>query len=179
MLNLPLLLFKCFIAVMTGHLPSIAFAQINFVDGSTSISSPAAQTMVFTTNSAEKMRLHSNGNIGIGTSTPATTLDIAGQLKGGFVTHSSLTSNWSAGNIQQTSVGPGTLAFTAGSMHDGANYTLILTTAGTFTLGTSGDITSWRCLPACGSNQITATGHTVLTIIKAGTTGYVSWIPGF
>lgn len=124
--------------------------------------------------------IHFNaGKVGIGTSSPSTTLDINGQVKGGFVSHSSLNTNWASGNIQTTSVAAGTLTFSSGSMFNGASYTLILTSAGTFTLDTTGDIATWRCLPTCGSNQITSSGHTILTILKAGTTGYVSWIAGF
>jgi hypothetical protein len=104
---------------------------------------------------------------------------INGQAKSGFLSHSSLNTNWNSGNIQMTSVAAGTLTFTSGSMFDGASYVLILTSAGTFTLSTAGDVTAWKCLPACTSNQIVATGHTVLTIIKAGTTGYLSWGAGF
>lgn len=106
-------------------------------------------------------------------------LEVNGQIKGGFLSHASLNTNWAAGNIQMTSVAAGTLTFTTGSMYDGASYVLILTSVGTFTLSTAGDITTWKCLPACPSNQITATDHTVLTILKAGTTGYLSWGAGY
>ncbi len=127
----------------------------------------------------ERLSVTTSGNVGIGTTAPQAKLDVNGQIKGAFVSHASLNTDWTAANIQQTSVAPGTLTFTAGSMFNGANYTLILTSAGTFTLGTNADITTWRCVPGCASNQISASGHTVLTIIKAGTTGYVSWVAGF
>lgn len=124
---------------------------------------------------------YSTANVGIGTNNPATTLDVNGQIKNGFLSHSSANTNWNSGNIQTTSVAaPATLTFTAGSMHDGASYILILTgTAGTMTLDATGDITTWRCQPACASNQITTSGHTIVSILKAGTTGYVSWTAGF
>jgi hypothetical protein len=106
-------------------------------------------------------------------------LNVGGQIKGGFLSHSSLNTDWSSGNIQTTSVAAGSLTFTSGTMCDGASYILILTATGTFTLPTTGDITSWKCNPVCTSNQIVANGHTVLTIIKAGTVGYLSWGAGY
>ncbi|MEZ0391636.1 MAG: beta strand repeat-containing protein [Pseudobdellovibrionaceae bacterium] len=137
--------------------------------------------LYFRTNNTTRMVISQDGSVGIGTSTPAANakLDVAGQIKSGYLSHSSLNTNWASGNIQSSSVAAGTLTFTSGSMYDGASYVLILTSAGTFTLSTAGDVTTWKCLPACASNQIVATGHTILTIIKAGTTGYVSWGAGY
>ena len=58
-------------------------------------------------------------------------------------------------------------------MINGAAYTLVLNNVGgggIYTLS-SADVTTWKCLPGCSSNQITAGGgkDTVLTILKAGT----------
>ncbi|MNJ92541.1 hypothetical protein D3C87_102140 [compost metagenome] len=104
-----------------------------------------------------------------------------GSFKGGFLAHSSLNTNFTQGNIQSTTAAAGTLTFTANSMSDGANYTLILKSTGDYYLSTttSSGITTWKCLPTCPGNKIVATGDTVVSIIKAGTTGYVSWLPGF
>ena len=91
---------------------------------------------------------------------------------------SSAAINWSAGNVQSTSVAAGTITFTTGSMINGAAYTLALTnaTGGTYTLSGT-DITTWKCNPACSSGQISVTAgyDAVLTIVKIGSTGYVSW----
>ena len=52
----------------------------------TSISSPAANTLTLGTNSVERVRIDSNGNIGIGIDNPGTKLDVRG-------------GNWSNGDI--------------------------------------------------------------------------------
>jgi hypothetical protein len=67
-------------------------------------------------------------------------------------------------------------------MINGASYTLVVSdaTGGTYALS-SADIATWKCIPACPSNQFHVTGgaDTVLSIFKAGTVGYVSWLEGF
>ena len=103
------------------------------------------------------------------------------QFVGTFFADTDATLDWNAGNIQSTTQAPGgTLALN--NMLDGASYTLILTNAGAgnFTLSGS-SITTWKCIPACASAVITkdASKDTVLTVIKAGSTAYVSWITGF
>lgn len=123
----------------------------------------------------------SSGSVGIGTAAPSAKLHVNGQILGGYASGTTASISWANANVYTTSVAaPATLAFTAGTMFDGGNYTLVLTgTAGTYTLGTAGDISTWKCSPACPSNQLATTGQTVLTILKVGTTGYVSWISGF
>lgn len=118
--------------------------------------------------------------VGIGTSTPAVSLDVKGQLRASFVSGTSLTIDWTKGNIQSTSAIAGPLTFLLNSMFDGATYSLILTSTGIFTLPTTGDVATWRCVPSCTGNQINASGgQTIVSIVKAGTTGYVSWAGGF
>ena len=129
----------------------------------------------------ERARINGAGNVGIGTTSPSTTLHVNGQILSGYATGTTGTISWASSNVYRTTVAaPATLNFTSGTMFDGGNYTLVLAgTAGTYTLGVAGDITTWKCKPTCTSNQIATTGETVLTIIKVGTTGYVSWITGF
>jgi hypothetical protein len=74
---------------MTGNLV-MSGANITFVTtnsgiywGQTGLSfihSPAANTLVFGTSFNEYMRINNSGNVGIGTTTPTTTLDVVGSF---------------------------------------------------------------------------------------------------
>jgi hypothetical protein len=124
----------------------------------------------------------SSGNVGIGIASPNAALDIQGAARTGFISNNSgLTIDWSLGNTQMTSSAAGTLVLN--NMLDGGYYTLILTAGSTSAYTLSGSsITTWRCMPLCSDgNKITgnASSHTIVTILKAGTTGYVSWQKGY
>jgi hypothetical protein len=54
-------------------------------DTNTGIFFPAADTIAFTEGGAEAMRLDSSGNVGIGTNSPTTKLEVAGFAKGAIV----------------------------------------------------------------------------------------------
>ena len=57
---------------------SAATPAIRGTDANTGMFFPAADTIAFAEGGTESMRLDSNGNVGIGTSTPATPLEISG-----------------------------------------------------------------------------------------------------
>jgi hypothetical protein len=128
------------------------------------------------------MIISDGGNVGIGTADPAVDLQVAGQIAGGYFADTDRFIDWNLGNIQSTTAAANTLVFTTGSMVNGASYTLSLqnATGGSYVLS-SADITTWKCIPACAANTVTvdAGKDTVLTILKMGTIGYVSWIKGF
>lgn len=116
-------------------------------------------------------------NSGIGTTNPLTKLQVNGQAASVTASIASLPVDFNSGNIQTNSIAAGTLVLN--NMVDGGSYTLVLTnaTGGNYVLSGSG-VTTWRCAPACASNTVTvtATKHTIVSLFKIGTTGYVSWI---
>ncbi len=59
---------------------SAAIPTIGFNAGGSSISQPAANNLTLNTSSLERVRVDNNGNVGIGTTTPGTKLDVAGDL---------------------------------------------------------------------------------------------------
>ena len=65
--------------------------------GNASITSPAANTVAFTTATTERMRINSSGNVGIGTASPQGKLDVNGSM----LTAGLITNNFpsSSGNI--------------------------------------------------------------------------------
>jgi len=60
----------------TAALPAITTSG----DTNTGIFFPAADTIAFTEGGAESMRIDSSGNVGIGTSSPATKLEVSGSM---------------------------------------------------------------------------------------------------
>jgi hypothetical protein len=99
-----------FTTVTTGlgnaSAPSITFTG----DTNTGIFSPTADTIAFTEGGTESMRIDASGNVGIGTSSPGSKLDVRGQGKIGSAAGSSFSGTLSTGGLD-VMCGSGTKAF--------------------------------------------------------------------
>ncbi|WP_374073637.1 hypothetical protein [Bdellovibrio bacteriovorus] len=126
----------------------------------------AAQDVVISANT---------GNVGLGTASPVSKLQVSGgSLTTAYSAISSLTVDFSTANVISTTAAAGTLVLN--NMQNGTSYTLIVQNTGSYTLSGS-SVSTWRCAPACSGGVISNTsGHVLITILKAGTTAYVSYI---
>ncbi|WP_461346530.1 beta strand repeat-containing protein [Bradyrhizobium sp. USDA 4451] len=118
------------------------------------------------------------GNVGVGTTVPLSTLDVNGSIYSRAVSTSSATINWASGNLQGTSQSCG--AFSFSGMQDGGTYTLTVegTTSATCSFSNSDSPTLTFKMPS-NHGSTTAGTMTVYHFMRRGTNVFVSWIPGY
>jgi hypothetical protein len=117
-----------------------------------------------------------NHRLGLGTASPNVGLDVAGTIVSRVNNAGASTSiDWSSSNVAYTSASCGSFTFT--NMQDGGSYTLVIqgTTSGTCSFSQSG--LTFK-LPV-GHGATTAAKQTVYSFMRAGTTVYATWIPGY
>ncbi|MDG0815896.1 phage tail protein [Bdellovibrio svalbardensis] len=126
-------------------------------------------------STSPSLLVDTTGNVGIGTTAPNSRLEVAGgSLTTAYSVIASLTVDFSTANTIATTAAAGTLVLN--NMRDGTSYTLIVQNTGSYTLSGS-SVSTWRCAPTCPSAVVSnSSGHVLITVLKAGTTAYVSYI---
>ncbi len=70
-------------SLSTGGLTLGSGAEIGFITSANKIALPTTNTLAFTTNSVERLRIDATGNVGIGTTTPTSLLSVASSTANG------------------------------------------------------------------------------------------------
>jgi len=131
----------------------------------------------FFTNSAERMRIDSSGNVGIGTSSPAVKMDVSGSVGGSGSGFNPGTTAWVSAAFKGTGAFGGGISFVDGS--DGAT---IYVSGQNLVFGngaTSGGTTERMRIDSSG-NLLVGTTSTIAaaTLTIVGTTGFLGLVSG-
>ena len=164
--------------------PSYSFANAT----GTGIYNPSGTNLALAAQGTAVLTITgSNGNVGIGTSTPAEALTTNGSIRSvSFNNGSSTSIDWSKGNTQYTSAGCTGTQYTFSNMRDGGSYTLLIT--GTFSANCTFGQTSPDTLsgtPGSGNfyfmpaNTTAGGSNAIYSFMRIGNNVYVSWTYGF
>lgn len=145
----------------------------NSVNGGNFLGTTNNASLRIRTNSTQKMVVDSMGKVGIGTTTPTSTLEVNGSATNTAASSSTTRSiNFVTSNLAYTTASAG--AFTLTGMKDGGTYTLAVQGA---TAGTSSFTHAGLTFRQVNNVATTASKHTLYTFIVMGTTVYY-WMNG-
>jgi hypothetical protein len=135
-----------------------------------------------TTSGSERVRIESNGYVGIGTATPRSTLDVAGSITStASVSNASANVDFSAGNIQHTTADCG--AFSLRNLKDGGSYMFVVkgTNSATcsFTAFSDNGVTPITVHLPPGHGATTVGTHTIYNLAVSSGDVYFAWTPGY
>jgi hypothetical protein len=122
------------------------------------------------------------GNVGIGTTSPSSTLVVKGAARNeAAISNATSTIDFATGNLQYTSSNCG--AYILNNLKDGGSYTLSVqgTTAATcsFSAYSDNQTTALTVHLPPGHSATTGGSHTLYAFLVMGTHVYVSWTPGY
>lgn len=158
-------------------------ASIAAVANGTITSGSIPTDLLFYTGSSgggsEKVRITSDGNVGIGTTNPTAKLEVAGTIVSQPQSPAGSTLDLAAGNTHIVSIAGGSTV-TLQNMKDGGQYTILMqdTTARTYTF--SGCTTSYFKPANASTTNGTQSVYGIITIKNgANWLCYITWASGF
>ncbi|WPU63723.1 beta strand repeat-containing protein [Peredibacter starrii] len=137
-----------------------------------------ANDFILGTDGLERLVVKSDGKVGIGISSPNSTLQVNGSIASVAVNDTTPTSfNMAAGNYQYTATGCSGATWTLTNMVEGTSYTIAVQNNShsgscVFSDGSS----TFKYRPA---NATPTSGHVIYSFVKYGSFVYISWIDGF
>lgn len=169
---------------------TIADKIVHFGDTNTAIRFPAADTVTVETSGAERLRVDSSGNVGIGTSSPAQLLEVAGNIQSTVNGTSSIlalsgdNTNYSALRLRQSSTVSrienliaGTGAYTPIAINTGGSERMRIDSSGNVGIGTSSPSTPLHVVGASTLSSVAVNDAVTTTADNDGTFSSGTYTP--